>query len=88
MWRNWERVATLRGHSMAVWSVLPLDAEHVLSASADKSVHLWSLSAPERPAATFTGSAQPVRALARVDDATFASSGNDGVVRMLSLIHI
>ena len=82
MWRNWERVATLRGHSMAVWSVLPLDAEHVLSASADKSVHLWSLSAPERPAATFTGSAQPVRALARVDDATFASSGNDGVVRM------
>ena len=43
VWRAWTCVATLSAHTHAVWSVLPLDADRVLSASADKSVCLWSL---------------------------------------------
>lgn len=82
VWKNWECVATFTRHTLAVWSVLPIDADRFLSASADKSVYLWSLSAPNEPLASFTGASQPVRGLARVSDTSFASCGNDGAIRL------
>ena len=85
VWRAWTCVATLSAHTHAVWSVLPLDADRVLSASADKSVCLWSLALPQRPIATFSGASQAVRDLARLDDVSFAAAGNDGTIRVYAL---
>lgn len=85
VWKNWECVATLVGPSLAVWSVLPLDSQHLLAASADKSVSLWSLDAPSAPVASFTGATQAVRGLAQLSPTSFASCGNDGAIRVYPL---
>ncbi|PKI85295.1 hypothetical protein MVES_000902 [Malassezia vespertilionis] len=77
-------VATLAGHEAAVWSVLPIDADRVLSASADKRVVLWSIRHATM-LATFSGAKHPARALASVGAQTFASSGNDGEIRYHAL---
>ncbi|WFD05628.1 hypothetical protein MVES1_000960 [Malassezia vespertilionis] len=84
IWKNWECVATLAGHEAAVWSVLPIDADRVLSASADKRVVLWSIRHATM-LATFSGAKHPARALASVGAQTFASSGNDGEIRYHAL---
>lgn len=82
VWKNWECVATLAGHSHSVWSVLPIDEDRILSASADKTVCLWSISSPKEPLYVFEGATQAVRDIARVSDTAFVSAGNDGQLRL------
>lgn len=92
VWRNWECVAVLGDHSQAVWSVLALDDDHVLTASADKLVRLYSISKAakegktSKPIATFEGHSDAVRGLVRLDDRTFASCGNDGNINVYPII--
>ena len=82
VWKNWECVATLAGHSHSVWSVLPIDEDRILSASADKTVCLWSISSPKEPLYVFEGATQAVRDILRVSDTAFVSAGNDGQLRL------
>lgn len=85
VWKNWECVATLAGHSHSVWSVLPIDEDRILSASADKTVCLWSISSPKEALYVFEGANQAVRDLVLVSDTAFVSAGNDGQLRLYPL---
>ncbi|WFD30442.1 hypothetical protein MSPP1_001461 [Malassezia sp. CBS 17886] len=86
IWKDWACMATLQGHTQAVWSVLPVDADRVLSAGADKTVRLWSLS-QGTTLATLEGATQAVRDIALVQDRTaVVAAGNDGVIREYGLV--
>lgn len=86
VWRNWECVATLKGHEQSVWAVLAVDHDRVLTASADKTIRLWSISNPNKPLAVFGGHTDAVRGLTLLQGGeSFASCGNDGNVHLYSL---
>ncbi|PWN50917.1 PFU-domain-containing protein [Violaceomyces palustris] len=89
IWKNWDCVTTFKGHSQAVWAVLAVDSERVLTASADKLVRLWSISNPKEPIAVFTGHTDAVRGLVLLEGGqSFASCGNDGTINLYSLADI
>ncbi|WFD00568.1 hypothetical protein MYAM1_003319 [Malassezia yamatoensis] len=85
VWKNWQCVQTFTKHTLAVWSVLPIDAERFLSASADKSVYLWAIDQADHPINSYKGATQPVRGLALLSPAQFASAGNDTEIRTYAL---
>ncbi|SJX63555.1 related to DOA1-involved in ubiquitin-dependent proteolysis [Sporisorium reilianum f. sp. reilianum] len=86
IWRNWECVATLKGHEQSVWAVLAVDQDRVLTASADKTIRLWSISSPAKPLAVFGGHTDAVRGLTLLEGGeSFASCGNDGNIHLYSL---
>ncbi|CAO1630116.1 unnamed protein product [Sympodiomycopsis kandeliae] len=86
IWKGWECVATLKGHLQAVWAVLAVDHDRVLTASADKLVRLWSISKPNEPIAVFGGHTDAVRGLTLLPgDSSFASCSNDGTINIWSL---
>ncbi|SPO40677.1 related to DOA1 - involved in ubiquitin-dependent proteolysis [Pseudozyma flocculosa] len=86
VWREFQCVATLKGHQQAVWAVVAVDEDRILTASADKTIRLWSIATPDRPLATFTGHSDAVRGLVLLDGgASFASCGNDGTINLYSL---
>lgn len=86
IWRNWECVATLKGHEQSVWAVLAVDQDRVLTASADKTIRLWSISNPTKPLAVFGGHTDAVRGLTLLEGGeSFASCGNDGNIHLYSL---
>lgn len=86
VWRNWECVATLKGHEQSVWAVLAVDHDRVLTASADKTIRLWSISSPAKPLAVFGGHTDAVRGLTLLEGReSFASCGNDGNIHLYSL---
>ncbi|SPO26787.1 related to DOA1 - involved in ubiquitin-dependent proteolysis [Ustilago trichophora] len=86
IWRNWECVATLKGHEQSVWAVLAVDHDRVLTASADKTIRLWSISSPAKPIAVFGGHTDAVRGLTLLEGGeSFASCGNDGNIHLYSL---
>ncbi|KAM0683995.1 hypothetical protein MDAP_000733 [Mitosporidium daphniae] len=73
---------TLSGHQAAVWAVLILPNGNFLTASADKSIKMWK---NEKCIKTMTGHTDAVRALCALPMAVgFASSSNDGTVRLWS----
>ncbi|KAK4703285.1 phospholipase A-2-activating protein, partial [Phenoliferia sp. Uapishka_3] len=81
---------TLEGHEQAVWAVLALDGNEklILTGAADNLVKLWRGPKVEK---TFKGHTQAVRALAKLDSSVgdgslFASAGNDGTIRLWSLL--
>ncbi|TKY85398.1 hypothetical protein EX895_005560 [Sporisorium graminicola] len=86
VWRNWECIATLKGHEQSVWAVLAVDQDRVLTASADKMIRLWSISNPAKPLAVFGGHTDAVRGLTLLEGGeSFASCGNDGNIHLFSL---
>lgn len=86
VWRNWECVATFKGHQQSVWAVVAVDHDRVLTASADKTIRLWSISNPGRPLTVFGGHADAVRGLTLLEGGeSFASCGNDGNIHLYSL---
>lgn len=86
VWKNWECVAVLGGHLQAVWAVLAVDEDRVITASADKIIRLWSISQPKEPIAIFAGHGDAVRGLRLLPGGTsFASCSNDGTVNVYSL---
>lgn len=84
IWRHWTCVATLEAHAQAAWSVYPLDDDRVLSASADRTVCLWSLQSPSAPVRTFTGATQAVRDVVGVSETHVIAAGNDGYASKLT----
>ncbi|KAI2463908.1 PFU-domain-containing protein [Annulohypoxylon bovei var. microspora] len=91
--RKWETEAILTGHEEAVWDVLPLDENTVVTASADKNIRVYDLrtvvAGEVRPRSTIYTS-DVVRALCQVppghpSGADFASASNDGVIRLWKL---
>lgn len=86
VWRNWECVATFKGHEQSVWAVLAVDHDRVLTASADKTIRLWSIAQPAKPLAVFGGHTDAVRGLTLLEGGeSFASCGNDGNIHLYSL---
>ncbi|KDN51076.1 hypothetical protein RSAG8_00705, partial [Rhizoctonia solani AG-8 WAC10335] len=41
VWKNFQQVHELRGHSHSVWAVLAVDEDQTLTGSADKTIALW-----------------------------------------------
>lgn len=86
VWKGWQCVATFQGHLQAVWAVLAVDEDRVLTASADKLVRLWSISKPKEPIAVFSGHSDAVRGLTLLPGGqSFASCSNDGTINIYSL---
>ena len=85
--------AVLRGHQAAVWAVLQLSAEVVVTASADRTVRLWNR-ASGACLQVLRAHTDAVRALVRLHPdllppgtstaEAFASTGNDGDVLLWS----
>ncbi|KDN35239.1 WD40 repeat-like protein, partial [Tilletiaria anomala UBC 951] len=89
VWKDWKCVATLKGHAHAVWAVLAVDEDRILTASADKLIRLWSISSPSKPIATFSGHLDAVRGLSLLQGGkAFASCGNDSNVCIYSLVDL
>ncbi|CAD6896898.1 unnamed protein product [Tilletia controversa] len=89
VWKDWACVAVLKGHENAVWAVLLIDDDRVLTAGADRTIRLWSISNHAKPIATFSGHTDAVRGLTLLSGGqSFASCGNDGTINLYSLIDI
>ncbi|PWZ00297.1 PFU-domain-containing protein [Testicularia cyperi] len=89
VWKGWECIATLKGHQQSVWAVLGLDHDRVLTASADRTIRLWSISRPSQPLAVFGGHADAVRGLTLLEGGqSFASCSNDGNINLYSLVDV
>jgi phospholipase A-2-activating protein len=71
----------LTGHSQAVWALLPLRGQKVLSASGDRSIKLWDTH-DGKCLGTLTGHGDCVRALALLPDGSFVSAGNDCMIKV------
>jgi len=82
IWKNWTCQYTLKGHTLAVWAVLGLSNNKVLTASADKSIKLWE---NDKCIHTFVGHSDCVRGLANISDNKFVSCSNDGSLRIWDL---
>lgn len=82
--RIWSRagqcMAVLQGHAQAVWAVLAVDEDTLATASADRTVRLWSTSAPHPCIRVVTAHTDCVRGLCNVLDLGFASCSNDTTV--------
>ncbi|KAE8256447.1 hypothetical protein A4X13_0g2627 [Tilletia indica] len=87
VWKDWACVAELKGHTNAVWAVLLIDDDRVLTAGADRTIQLWSISNHAKPIATFSGHSDAVRGLTLLSGGqSFASCGNDGIINLYSLV--
>ncbi|XP_034241112.1 phospholipase A-2-activating protein [Thrips palmi] len=78
-----KQVTTLRGHELAVWSVIEVSPGRIVTGAADKTVKMWEKSSATC-LSTLTGHTDCVRALARVSDHEFLSCANDATVRQWS----
>ena len=77
---NAKAAVTLQGHEAAVWDVKILtERRQILTASADKSINLWSLKG--QVVLSFLGHTDCVRALVYFGENSFYSTGNDGTIR-------
>ncbi|KOS15096.1 phospholipase a-2-activating protein [Malassezia pachydermatis] len=81
VWKHWTCVATLTGHTQSVWSVWPVDEDRLLSASADKSVCLWSIGEPTEPLKAWSQATQAVRDVMVLSSSHIVAAGNDGHIR-------
>lgn len=74
VWKEFQKAYSLEGHEAAVWAVLPLNDDTILTASADKTIKLWKNG---KLAHTYQGHTDAVRGLALVTNDTFVSCSND-----------
>ncbi|EGY19663.1 hypothetical protein VD0002_g3968 [Verticillium dahliae] len=90
---SWEPEVRLSGHDKAVWAVLGLDDNTVLTGCADENIRIYDLrkavAGEAAPASTIT-TPDVVRALCRVpkghpSGADIASATNDGIIRLWKL---
>lgn len=90
---KWETEVVLEGHEGAVWDVLPLSENLVVTGCADKSIRVFELgkavAGQLQPRSTIY-TPEVVRALCQVprghpSGADIASAGNDGVIRLWKL---
>lgn len=80
-----ELLFDLKGHESSVWDVKIVDADNYvfLTSSADRTIRKW---VKNKEVACFTGHSDVVRALVVFPDGkTFASTSNDGTVRIWDL---
>jgi phospholipase A-2-activating protein len=85
VWKNFQQVHELRGHSHSVWAVLAVDEGQTLTGSADKSIALWQ---GNKLVHRYTGHTDAVRGLSVLPegiDIGFASCSNDSTVRLWTL---
>jgi len=82
VWRGADCVQELRGHTQAVWAVLPLPSSDILTASADKTIKLWR---DGKCIHTYQGHTDVVRALQPLEGVGFLSASNDGSLRVWTL---
>ena len=86
MWKNGQCTTTLGRHEQSVWAMLAVDEGRVLTASADKTIRLWSISRPGKLLAVFGGHTDALRGLTLLEGGEcFASCGNDGNMNLDSL---
>ncbi|KAF5330954.1 hypothetical protein D9619_005411 [Psilocybe cf. subviscida] len=82
VWKNFNLVYDLKGHTQSVWAVIGIDEDQYLTGSADKTIKLWS---QHKLMHTFSGHTDAVRGLALIPDIGFASCSNDSEVRVWTL---
>ncbi|ODN00533.1 Phospholipase A-2-activating protein [Orchesella cincta] len=84
VWCDMQNVATLTGHSAAVWAVasIPSENHQILTGSADREIRLWI---DYQPKTVFKGHEDCVRALAVLDRDRFLSGSNDSSIRMWNI---
>lgn len=75
VWKEFQKAYVLEGHEAAVWAVLPVDDDTILTASADKMIRLWKNG---KLVHVYQGHTDAVRGLALVSKDTFVSCSNDG----------
>ncbi|EKX50141.1 hypothetical protein GUITHDRAFT_103955 [Guillardia theta CCMP2712] len=68
----------------AVWALLPLPGNKLLSGSADRTIRLWD-TVEGKCIGTLTGHSDCVRALVMLPDGKVASAGNDCMIKIWSL---
>ncbi|MCL4124818.1 UNVERIFIED_CONTAM: hypothetical protein GTU68_054159 [Idotea baltica] len=83
IWKDWECLSQLRGHSGPVWSVAIADMSSsmeylVISASADKTLKSWK---GGKEVMTYSGHTDCVRGVSLLDSERFVSCSNDASVR-------
>lgn len=76
-------VTTLKGHELAVWSVIEVCSGLLVTGAADKTIKMWEKSSATCQS-SLTGHTDCVRALARISDHEFLSCANDATVRQWS----
>ncbi|KAK5626729.1 hypothetical protein RRF57_002444 [Xylaria bambusicola] len=90
---NWENVVILEGHDGAVWDVLPLSENLIVTGCADKNIRVFELgkavAGQVEPRSTIY-TPDVVRALCAVpkghpSGADIASASNDGIIRLWKL---
>lgn len=84
IWESPESSFALTGHTQNVWGVKFVSSTRLLSASADKTIKLWDLSA-RKCIKTFTGHTDAVRAVGLTSPTTFVSASNDGTLKFWNL---
>ncbi|KAJ3214859.1 hypothetical protein HDU67_001124 [Dinochytrium kinnereticum] len=82
VWIDLQTKYVLKGHSQAVWSVLPFSGEKLLTGSADKTIKLWH---GDTCLKTFHGHSDAVRSLAYISDFEFLSGSNDSSLRLWNI---
>ena len=82
VWHSKDDASVLAGHEAAVWAVTFV-GDQPLTASADKSIRLWSSSGDT--VQKFLGHTDVVRGLIVFNNETFASCANDATVRIWNI---
>lgn len=80
---TWECTHVLAGHKAAMWDAIWMDDKHVVTASADKLIKLWTADGVEK--LLYKGHTEAVRALCKVAPEIFASVSNDCSVRIWTM---
>ncbi|KAG0186538.1 hypothetical protein DFQ28_007637 [Apophysomyces sp. BC1034] len=82
IWKNYQKAYVLEGHTAAVWSVLAIEDDLILTASADKTIRLWKNG---KEIKIMQGHTDAVRDLALVPGVGFISCSNDATLRVWTL---
>lgn len=74
VWKDFQQAYTLEGHSAAVWAVLAVDDDTIITGAADKTIRIWHAG---KPANVLNGHQDAVRGMALIPGTGFVSCSND-----------